>query len=61
MKKKYKKKKKLFDGVLGGGGVVWGLGARGTQESHFRDEKMGICPAGSGGKSWKYRLIDQIP
>ena len=42
---------KKNDGVLGGGGVVWGLGARGTQESHFRDEKMGICPAGSGGKS----------
>ena len=61
MKKKYQQKKKKNNFLMVFWGVVWGLGARGTQESHFRDEKMGICPAGSGGKSWKYRLIDQIP
>ena len=46
-----KKKKNNFLMVFWG--VVWGLGVRGTQESHFCDEKMAICPAESEGKIMK--------
>ena len=37
---------KKNDGVLAAG---VGLGARETKNSHFCDEKMGICPTKSGG------------